>query len=200
MKRQLFLLTVLVLSILFFNTVSAQVTYDYDKEANFNQFKTYSFGGWQDDSGKLINDLDKKRIYDSFKSEFTMRNMDYVLGDADIIVTFYLVVDEKTSTTAYTNYMGTGMGYGYGYGGGYYGGFFRPTWGWGGGFSTTSYTEDDYRVGTFVVDIYDAKTKKLVWQGVSQKTIHEDASKRARTIPKGAKKIMKNYPIKILKK
>jgi len=190
----------LAVCIFFYDTASAQVTYDYDKEADFTQYKTYSFGGWQEDSDKLINDLDKKRIYDSFKAEFVQRDMEYVLGDADIVVTFFIVIDEKTSTTAYTNYMGTGMGYGMGYHGGYYGGYNRAGWGWGGGSSTTSYSENDYKVGTFVMDIYDAKSKKLVWQGVSQKTIKENASKRARTIPKSAKKLMKNYPIKISKK
>jgi hypothetical protein len=200
MKNYLKILSILTLFLICSNNLKAQITYDYDRDADFTSFKTYSFGGWQDDCDKLINDIDKKRILQSFKSEFTLRNMDYVLGDADIIVTLYLVVDEKTSTTAYTNYMGNGMGYGMGYGGGFYGGYYRPTWGWGGGFSTTTYSEDDYRVGTFVVDIYDAKAKKLIWQGVSQKTINENASKRARTIPKGVSKLMKNYPIKVIKK
>ena len=50
------------------------------------------------------------------------------------------------------------------------------------------------------MDVYDANTKKLVWQGVSQKTINENASKRAKTIPKGVAKLMKNYPIAISKK
>ncbi len=86
-----------------------------------------------------------------------------------------------------------GMGYGYGIG-------YRPAWGWGTGYSTTTYSENDYRVGTFVVDVYDAKTKKLVWQGVTQKTIKENASKRARTIPKGIAKLMKRYPIDKIKK
>lgn len=200
MKKLLKSLTVLAMCIFFYDTASAQVTYDYDKEANFTEYKTYSFGGWQEDSDKLINDIDKKRIYSSFKSEFTKRNMDFVLGDADVVVTFYMVIDEKTSTTAYTDYMGNGMGYGAGYRGGYYRGYYGAGWGWGGGSSTTTYSEDDYKVGTFVMDIYDAKTKKLVWQGVSQKTINENASKRARTIPKGAKKLMKNYPIEASKK
>ncbi|RXP44781.1 DUF4136 domain-containing protein [Lutibacter sp. HS1-25] len=200
MKNYFKVLSIFIICIIFSNTLKAQITYDYDKDADFTQFKTYSFGGWQDDCDKLINDLDKKRILQSFKSEFTQRDMDYVLGDADVVVTLFLVIDEKTSTTAYSNYMGTGMGYGPGFRGGFYGGYYRPAWGWGGGYSTTTYTEDDYRVGTFVVDIYDAKSKKLVWQGVSQKTINENASKRSKTIPKGVSKLMKNYPIKPIKK
>jgi hypothetical protein len=196
MKKLFKLILLLVVCVLFNNTTSAQVTYDYDKDADFTQYKTYSFGGWQDDSGKLINDIDKKRILQSFKSQFTQRGMEYVLGDADVVVTLFFVVDDKVSTTAYTDYMGAGMGYG----AGFYGGYYRPAWGWGGGYATTTYTEDDYQVGTMVVDVYDAKKKTLVWQGVSQKTINENASKRAKTIPKSVAKIMKNYPIAIIKK
>lgn len=192
--------SIIIICFIFSNTAKAQVTFDYDKEADFTTYKTYSFGGWQQDSGKIINDIDKKRILQSFKSELTQRDMDYELAEADLVITMFFVVDEKTSTTAYTNYMGTGMGYGAGYRGGYYGGYARPGWGWGGGSATTTYSEDHYKVGTFVVDMYDAKTKKLVWQGVSQKTINEKANKRAKSIPKGVAKIMKKYPIAISKK
>ncbi|MFD1293986.1 DUF4136 domain-containing protein [Lutibacter holmesii] len=185
---------------MFSTNTEAQITYDYDKDVDFSVYKTYSFGGWQDDSDKIINDIDKKRILSSFKSELLKRDLDYQLAEADLVITLFFVVDHKTSTTAYTDYMGAGMGYGYGYGGGRYGGYYRPAWGWGGGYSTTSYSENDYKEGTFVIDIYDAKTKKLIWQGVSQKTINENASKRARTIPKGVAKIMKKYPVAINKK
>ena len=190
----------LILCLIIGTSLKAQITFDFDKDADFTQYKTFSFGGWQEDSDKIINDIDKKRILESFKSEFVQRGMDYQLAEADVIVTLFLVVNKETSTTAYTNYMGAGMGYGYGYGGGRYGGYYRPAWGWGGGYSTTSYNENHYNVGTFVVDIYDAKTKKLVWQGVSQKTINEKANKRAKSIPKGVAKIMKKYPIAISKK
>ncbi len=190
----------LVVCLIMSNSLKAQITFDYDKDVDFTQYKTYSFGGWQKDSGKLINDIDKKRILSSFKSELLQRDLDYELAEADLVITLFLVVDEKTSTTAYTDYMGAGMGYGYGYGGGRYGGYYRPAWGWGGGYSTTSYSENDYKVGTFVVDIYDAKTKKLIWQGVSQKTINENGSKRAKTIPKNVGKLMKKYPVAKKKK
>lgn len=191
---------IVIVCLIMSNSLEAQITYDFDKDVDFTQYKTYSFGGWQQDSDKIINDIDKKRILSSFKSELLQRDLDYELAEADLVITLFLVVDDKTSTTAYTNYMGAGMGYGYGYGGGRYGGYYRPAWGWGGGYSTTSYSEEDYKVGTFVVDIYDAKSKKLIWQGVSRKTINENASKRAKTIPKGVAKIMKKYPVDKKKK
>jgi len=179
---------------LFSNYSGAQITFDYDKEEDFTKLKTYSFGGWQEDSDKLINDIDKKRLYEAFRKEFSARGMTFKEKDADAVVTFFLVIDQKTSKSAYTNYHG-GMGMGYGYGMGY-----RPAWGWGTGYATTTYSENDYEVGTFVIDMYDTDNKKLVWQAVSQNTIKEKAHKREKSIPKGVSKVMKKYPIEAQKK
>jgi hypothetical protein len=170
----------------------AQVTSDYDNTVDFTQFKTIKFLGWQDNSDQLINDLDKQRILESFGKEFEMRNLTFVEQGGDLAVTLYLVIDQKTSTTAYTNYTG-GMGYGgrwgYGYGMGYGAGM-------GMGSATTTYSENDYEVGTFVVSVYDGESKKLIWQGISTKTINENPKKRQKSIPKGVAKLMKKYPVK----
>jgi hypothetical protein len=168
----------------------AQVRSDYDKTVDFTKFKTMTFLGWQDDSDQLINDLDKNRILESFGKEFRMRNLTLVDQGGELAVTLYLVIDQKTSRTAYTNYNG-GMGYGgrwgYGYGVGY--------GGMGMGSSTTTISESDYEVGTFVVSVYDGASKNLIWQGISTSTINENPKRREKTIPKGVKKLMKKYPV-----
>jgi hypothetical protein len=89
------------------------------------------------------------------------------------------------------------MGYG-GYGMGAYGG---PGWGWGMGMGTssTTYQENDYEVGTLVVDGYDATSKKLIWQGTLVKTLNSNAGKNDKSIPKSITKLMKKYPIKPIK-
>jgi hypothetical protein len=187
-------ITLLFVFALSFSATAQTVTYDYDKDTDFTQFKTFSFGGWQDGSDKVINDIDKKRLLQSFKSEFVERGMQYELADADVYITLYIVVKNETSTTAYTNYQGMG-GYGMGYG---YGMGIRPGWGWGMGSATTTYSEDDYQEGTLVVDVYDTKTKKLVWQASGQQVV-KSAQKRSKSIPKAVTKIMKKYPVAIPK-
>ena len=189
------LFAVLLVAILSTSSFYAQVTSDYDKTVDFTKYKTYSFEGWQDNSDQLINELDKKRIHDSFGAEFSKRNLQYVEQGGDMIVTLYLAIDQKTSQTAYTNYhggMGYGGGWGYGYGRGY-------GYGMGMGSATTTYSESVYDVGTFVVDVYDGESKKLVWEGISRKTINENPKKREKTIPKGVKKLMKKFPIPAIK-
>lgn len=183
----------ILLSILFSAftlTVFSQVTCDYDKNTDFTKYKTYSFKGWVEDSDKQIPDFDKKRIADAFRAEFAARGMEIVESGGDVDVTLFVVVDKKTSTTAYTNYNG-----GYGYGG---------RWGWGMGAgmgsSTTTYSEDDYLEGTTVIDFYDASTKNLIYQGVIRTTVKEKPEQREKSIPKNVKKLMAKYPVKPMKK
>lgn len=166
----------------------AQVKSDYDKNADFTGYKTYSFEGWQKDSDKQLNDFDKKRILDALKSEFDARGMTLVTSGADAAIALYVVLDKKTSTTAYTDFMG-GLGYG-------------PRMGWGMGVggmgmgsATTTYSDNDYTEGTLVVDMYDASGKKLIWQGTSTSVVNEKPEKRDKTIPKQIGKLMKQFPV-----
>jgi hypothetical protein len=99
------------------------------------------------------------------------------------------VVDQKTSTTAYTNYYG-GAGYGYRRGG----------WGWGSGHTTTTYSESDYLQGTLIMDVFDNESKELIWQGVATGTVKEKPEKREKSIPKTVGKLMKKFPIEPLGK
>lgn len=181
MKKHHLLLIGVILHL--FSCSSVKVTTDYDKSADFGKYKTYVFLGWQGDSEKILNDFDKDRLRKAFAEEFEKRNLELVKENGDIAVTLFVVVDQESSITGYTNYYGN-AGYGYGRG-----------WGWGGGHSTTTYTESDYLKGTLVVDVFDGQSKELVWQGVGTKTIEENPQKRDKNIPKGAEAIMKSFPI-----
>ncbi len=133
----------------------------------------------------MLNDLDKKRIEEAFKNEFDSRGILMDNNNPDMYITLFLVVNDKTSVTAYTNFNGT-MGMGWRFGGA----------GWGMGSSTTNYVEDDYKQGTLLLDCYDVKSKDLMFQGVIRKAINEKPSKREKGIPKAVKKLMKKYPVK----
>jgi hypothetical protein len=168
---------------------SLSVSSDYDKTTDFTKFKTYSFYGWEKNSDKILNDIDKNRIETAFANEFTKRGMTLVKENADLVVSLYIVTQEKQQTTATT----TGMGGGYG---GYYG--YGPGYGWGGGMATTTYNTYDYTVGTLVVDVFDEKGKKLIFESTGKGTIDDNASKREKKIPYAVSQIMKSYPVKPL--
>ena len=163
---------------------STKFTSDMDKNADFSNYRTYEYYGWQENSDKILNQFDKERLEASFGDELAKRGMTYVESGGDAVVSLFIVVDQKTSTTAYTSHYGGGP-YGYGYGG----------WGWGMGHSTTTYNEYDYLVGTLVIDIFDAQTKNLVWQGVATGTVDDNPQTREKNIPRVVAQIMKQYPI-----
>jgi len=177
-------IALMVISMLFGMGMNAQVTADFDKSVDFSVYKTYSFLGWQKDSDSLLNDFDKKRLHDAFQSEFTARGLSYVENGGDMNVSLFIFTQAKSDVTAYTDYTG-GMGYG------------RAGWGMGVGMgtSTTSFSENDYTQGTLVLDCYDAKDNKLIFQGVSQKTVQKKPSKREKTIPKAVAKLMYKFPV-----
>lgn len=186
MKRPVLLMLV---AAAVFGCSSLKVTSDYDKETDFSKYKTFEYYGWAKESDKILNRFDKERIEQAFAAEFARRGLKLVQDNGDMVVSLFIVVDQKTSTTAYTNHYGMG-GYGYG-----------PRWGWYGGYgmgmgqSATTYSEEDYLEGTLVVDVFDKAQKKLIWQSVGTKTVDDNPNTRDRNIPKVAAAMMKPFPI-----
>jgi len=50
-------------------------------------------------------------------------------------------------------------------------------WGFGGGFGDATTTVETYKVGTLVVDLFDAKTEKVIWRSSSSDTLSDKADK-----------------------
>lgn len=66
-------------------------------------------------------------------------------------------------------------------------------WRWRGmGGATT--TEVVYTVGTLVVDIYDLKTKHLVFRGIASDELAKKAEKRDKKVEKAMTKMFKDFP------
>lgn len=170
---------------------SIKFTSDKDDSIDFTKYKTYQYYGWAEESNKLLNQLEQQRAESAFGTELAKRNLEYVESDGDLVVTLFIVTEQKTKTTATTTNTG-GYGYGYGYGG-YYG--HGPAYGWGGGTSHTTYNEYDYTVGTLVIDIYDAKEKRLIFESVAQGETHDNPKGQAERINKLAARMMKDYPV-----
>lgn len=182
--------------ILAFSSCSTiKVTSQKDGDVDFTKFKTLSYYGWQEDSDKLINRFDRENIERSFAAEFKKRGVSVVEKNGDIIVSLFIVIDEKTGMTAYNDYYGGGGPYGY------YGGFrYGPGWGWGMGYGSTTYQEFHYLQGTLICDVFEYDSKKLIWQGVVSGEINENPKTRERNIPRVVAEIMKRYPVKPIKK
>ena len=175
MKR---IFTTLLILALFSASGMAQVkvSYDFDNQADFNSYKTYKF---TDEAMELpINDLNRKRLLDAISSELALKGFT-ASDNPDVWVDIVVRAEQKETARATTDYYGSGYRYR-----------------WGGGFSTTTINTYDYIEGTIFIDIIDAGSKQLVWQGRGVGTISESIKpeKREQRIKKGVAKIFKKYP------
>ena len=200
--RKLFIAMLAIPLAMAFNSCSStKVTSDLDKTVDFTKYKTYEYYGWADDSDKILNRFDKERTEAAFGAELSKRGLEFSDKGTggDLIVTLYIITQQKTQTTATTTGMGMGMGgyggYGYGYGYGGYG----PGYGWGGGTSHTTYNNTDYTEGTLVIAVYDAKDQKLIWEAIANGTVNEKSKGREQRIQQVAAKMMLQYPVQPIK-
>jgi len=156
-------------------TASAQqVKTDYDRGANFAQYKTYS---WE--QVKTKDPLDVDRIKSAVNAALAARSWAQADSGGDVsIVAMEITHNQQTLNTFYD-----------GFGGG---------WGWrrfgGGGFGEATTTTDTYKVGTVVVDLFDAKTKQLIWRGSSSDTLSNNSGKNIKNLDKGVDKMFKHFP------
>jgi Domain of unknown function (DUF4136) len=162
------------------STVFAQnVRTDFDHQANFSQYKTYS---WQEI--KPADSLWDARIKRAVDAQLAAKGWTQVDNGGDVAIV--AIKTTQTQRTLQTFYDGLGGGGGWGwrrFGGGGFGGF---------GESET--TEQDYKDGTLIIDMYDAKNKQLIWRGSAEDTLSSKAEKNEENLEKGVAKMLKNFP------
>lgn len=174
---------------------SLKVISDKDNTVDFEKIKTYQFLGWTADSDKILNRFDKERIEQAFLTSGSQRGLKKVDSNADVLVALYVIGEQRTQQTANTTT--TGMG-GMGMGGMRHPGM--GGWrGMGMAQSHTTINETRFIEGTLMVEMFDPKDKKLIWQSLGKQTVSEDPKKRAKDIPKKVEAIMSKYPVKQLK-
>ena len=191
-------LVYLLIGVLLCSCNTIKVVSDKDSSVDFSTYKTLEYYGWADNSDKILNSLDRNRIEKAFGTEFDNRGLKFVdKGKGDLIVSLYIISEKKSETVANTStsHMGMGMGGGMRGYGGFYG--YGPNYGWGGGhsFSTTTYSEREYNVGTLIISVYDATKEELIWEAIGTKTVDKDPKSPESNIIAAVAKIMKEYPI-----
>lgn len=186
MKKLILPISILIIALMS-SCSTVKVVSEVSKTIDSDKYKTYTFLGWQQGSSERLNDFDKQRIRDAFKSELSQRGLTYQESGADMAITLYVVIDEKTSVTAYTDLYDMPA----------FGGYYRFDHGWGYGYASTSFQENDYLEGTLVMDVFDASTKEQIWQGIAISTVVQNPQKREKTIPNKISILMNKFPIEI---
>src|SRR5260370_1209209 len=147
-----------------------QVKTDYDRSANFSEYKTYSWEKVQTQDPLMVD-----RIKEAVNAALTAKGLTPVASGGSVaIVAIEMTKNQRTLNTFYD-----------GFGGG---------WRWGGGFGNATTTADNYQVGTLVVDLFNANTKKLIWRGSSSDTLSDKSDKNIKALDKGVQKMFDHFP------
>ena len=149
-----------------------QVKTDYDRGADFSQYKTYSWEKVQTQDPLWVG-----RIKEVVNASLSAKGLTPVESGGDVaIVAIETTQNQQTLNTFYD-----------GFGGG---------WRWrglgGSGDATT--TTENYKVGTLVVDLFDAHSKALIWRGSSSDTLSDKSDKNIKNFDKGVQKMFDHFP------
>ena len=180
MKRIFTTLPLFAFVVLLTSCNSIRVATDYDKSADFDNYKTFAFFKTGIDRAE-INDLDKRRILRAIESELLAKG--FTKSETpDLLISLFTKSTQRVNV--YNNYWGNGAwgwgGYGYG-----------PGWGWGWNQQPSVSTSTE---GTLFIDLIDATKKELVWQGKGTGYLTKNMDKKEALIKEFVSKIMENYP------
>jgi hypothetical protein len=151
---------------------------DFDKSANFGAIKTFAVKigtSWN-------NQISEKRVTDEIAQALTEKGWTKTDANPDALVLLHGATEkQKTLNTFYSGMGGYG---GYGYRG----------WGGMGGMGSATTTTSEYQVATLVVDIFDAKSKALLFRGTAADEISDKADKNIKKLDKATTKMFKDFP------
>src|SRR5712671_5160398 len=136
---------------------------DYDHNANFGQYKTYSWEKVQTQDPLLVD-----RIKDAVNRALAAKGWTQVDSGGDVcVMAIEITQNQQTLNTFYDGFGGVGDA------------------------TTTTQT---YQVGSLVVDLFDAKSKNLLWRGSSSDTLSNNADKNTKNLDKGVQKMFAHFP------
>jgi hypothetical protein len=145
---------------------------DYDHNANFSQYKTFSWEKVQTKDPLMVD-----RIKSAVNSALTAKGWTEVPSGGDVEVFAIETTQDQQSLDTFYN----------GFGGG-------RRWGGFGGFGNATTTVETFKVGTLVVDLFDGKTEKLIWRSSSSDTLSNNADKNTKNLDKGVNKMFQHFP------
>ena len=169
---------VIVGSLALFGTAcgfSIKTSTDYDHSVTFSNYRSF-FIMKGNSSGNPLTD---QRAAADVKSALTSKGwMEVPEGEGQAAVVLHVATQIKhTYETLYDGWGGWG-------------------WrrGWGGGFGGSTTFVSDYKVGTLVLDIFDAKSKEAIWHGHASEALSNDPRSNARATAEAVDKMFHTFP------
>lgn len=163
----------LLVAFVFTSCATVRVATDYDRNANFGEYNSFAFYKPGIDKAQ-ISDLDKKRILRAIEAELSAKGMTKS-ETPDLLVSIF--TKERERVDVYNNNFGWGWGW-------------NPWW-YGGFGNTVSRTTE----GTLYIDLINAKTNELVWQGIgSANLVTRNMEKKEERIREIVHEVLVQYP------
>jgi hypothetical protein len=169
-KKPAVLVAAFLLAILAGACSTLKTSVDWDHNADFAKYKTWS---WKD-TGDIKDRVWSRRVEDVLEDTLAARGLKKVKEGSDLLG----VVHARFAVNEQVNYYNAGWGYG---------------WGWGGSMVTTV---TPIPVGSMIIDLVDARTKELVWRGTASAELQTglENEQREENLRKVLAGLFANYP------
>ena len=171
MKMRKVTLTSMFVLLLTAASLAQQVKTDYDRSAKFDQYKTFSFEKVQTQDPLWVD-----RIKSAVSAQLTAKGLSQVDSGGDISVVAVGMTETQQRLDTFYNGLGRGWRFG--------------------GFGDSTTNVENYKVGTLIVDLFDSKTKELLWRGSASDTVSNKSANNIKNLDKGVQKMFKDYPPK----
>ena len=155
-----------------------KIKVEYDKSIDFSKFKTYAIDPKENSPHPML----RLAIQAAVQDDLGKRGLSKVASDPDLYVQMYGAIDSDMSFNYFDPIYGSGI---------------PPlTYGinmWYGIPGTT--TTVVVQKGELVVDVIDAKQKKLIWRGIAKEKLSDQRSKLLDQVNAAVEKMFRQYPV-----
>ncbi len=166
----------IVLALCFVSCAPIRVNYDFEKNTNFTQYKTYNY---YSEMNTGLSELDTKRFLDALDQKMTAKG--FTLSNTP---DFFIDIKSNEYQEVQRNNVGVGLGGGGGH--------------VGGGISIGLPIGQANVNRQITIDFVDENKKQLFWQAVSESSFNPKATpeKREALLNAIAEKVLMQYPPK----
>jgi hypothetical protein len=182
MKTQKPLLVVILLVLCLSSATSSlaiDVKTDFDRKTGFGRYKTFC---WQ--KVETRNPLWIERIKAAVGSALTAKGWSQVESGSACDVSVVAMEIKRNHDTVNTFYDDIRGGWG--------------DWGWrgfgGGGRGESTTTTETFHTRTLIVDLFDARSKNLVWRGSATDTLSKNSDKNIKKFRSSVHKLFEHFP------
>ena len=147
---------------------SATVNTDFDRDADFARYRSYSYRPGHPARNPLVD----QRIVSVLEDQLRAKGLTRTDGTGDLVATYHLAVENEVDLTS------TGAS------------IYGPRW----GMAPTNTQVTNVPVGTLVVDLLDSAGTRLVWRGQAKEAVGSDPEKVDRQVSESIARMFEQFP------